>query len=172
MKNFFLQKQINRKLSREFGRVKCFKEYQDVKRMLVLFDLDYVIDVETFIKMLRSEGKEVFALAFFSGKLKDSPKPSEGIKLWTSEQLTPLGKVKPEVMAEISVFNADTLVDLLVKSNPVMDYVLLTAKAEYRVGFRLPNRVAGDFMIEYQPDQSFMFLVNQMHFYLKTLRTK
>jgi hypothetical protein len=76
------------------------------------------------------------------------------------------------VMENFKGIHPDTLIDLTVKPHPVLQYLSLTCEASYRVGFQREEKTVDDLLLEYHPEQSFAFLTSQLHFYMKSIRSK
>lgn len=171
MNQFFLKRAI-RRLHKSWKRTKCFKEYKHINRVLVLFDMENAEAVKDFVKSIQYTGKEVLAVSFFQGKLVEMPVVTDGFVLWHKEYLDYWGMPKAKELEDFKQFKPDTLIDLSIRPNYVVNYLSLITNAEYRVGFHLDEKSCGDLMIEYNPEQGFAFLTSQLHFYMKTLRTK
>ncbi len=171
MKLPFLNASV-KKLRKAFQREKRFKEYTAIQSVLILFNPEQAVAVASYIEVLKADGKRVQAFGFFDGKQKEMPVLADPFILWSKAQLTPWGLVKPQDWKTVLEFKPDTLVDLRTKDDAVTDLVSLTVPAAYRVGFHRSENSIGDFMLEYQADKELPFLIEQLHFYLKTLRTK
>lgn len=172
MMNLFILKRKIRRIQKEWKRVKCFKEYKQVKRVLVVFDMDNAEAVKDFSKSLQFKGKEVLATSYFPGKMKELPVVPDYFHLWHKGNVGFNGIPNQKELDALLAFKPDTLIDLCLNPNPIMQYISLLVDAEYRVGFHLGDESVGDLMIEYNPEQGFEFLASQLHFYMKTLRTK
>jgi hypothetical protein len=171
MKLPFLNARV-KKLKKAFKREKCFKEYPAIQTVLILFTPEDREAVAAYMDVLKADGKTVQAFGFFDGKQKELPVMPEPFLLWSKKNLTFMGLVKPLEWKAIQAFKPDTLMDLRTREDAVTDLVSLSVPAEYRVGFHRSNDSLGDFMLEYQPEQDVRFLIEQLHFYIKTLRTK
>jgi hypothetical protein len=172
MMNLFILKRKTRQILKNWNRVKCFKEYAQVKRVLILFDMENAEAVKDFSKSLQFKGKEVLATSYFAGKKQEMPVVPDHFVLWHRGNVGFDGFPKQKELDALFAFKPDTLIDLCVNPNPTIHYISLLVDAEYRVGFHLGEDSVGDLMIEYNPEQGFEFLASQLHFYMKTLRTK
>jgi len=170
MMNFFLNNRI-KKLSKKHSRYKTFREYKDIRKITLLFDMENLPVVETFIKTLMDDGKQVIAHSFVMKKTA-YPQLSETFHIWNKENLD-FWQIPQS--ADIKAFKAskpDTLIDLTNGKSPVLRYLFLNSSAAFRVGFNDENAQLYDLLIERNKEQDFSFFVNQMLFYMKSLRTK
>lgn len=170
MINIFITKKI-KKLTKELVRVKTFREYEKIHRVTLLFDIEDLTSVETLVQTLNSEGKDVTAYSFDS-KNQSIPQLPETFNIWNKSNLDFWGIPKE---ADFKIFKgreADTLIDLTKKTSPIMRYLFLNSSADFRVGFNHDNALLYDLLIERNEAQEFSFFVNQMLFYMKSLRTK
>jgi hypothetical protein len=171
MLTFFLKRKIKR-LTKEFVRVRTFCEYKNVHRVVLLFDIENLSDVQAFVKTLEADGKYVHAFSFESMKKKDAQPLPENIHLWNKSHLDIYGIPQKEKTGAFCRCESDTVMDLTIHPHPVLQYLYLLTQADYRVGFNRENARLYDLLIECVPGQDFSFLSGQMHFYMKTLRTK
>jgi hypothetical protein len=171
MNTYFLRKSI-RKNSKSLVRKKCFREYKNIHRVLILFDLENAECVKDFAKSLLFAGKEVFAYSFDASKRGACPVLPDHFHVWNKSHLTLAGIPHQKSLEDFLSEHPDTIVDLCVNPHPVLQYLSLKTGADYRVGFHLENQSFGDLLIEYNTEQGFVFLTSQLHFYMKSLHTK
>lgn len=168
---YFLVNKI-RKITREFTRKKCFKEYADIRRVVILFDLEHAEDVKDLAKSLKFAGKEVFSYTFNPNPKDEGPVLPENFTIISRKHLNYKGFPQQQTMENYKSLSPDTLIDLTVQPHPVLQYLSLKSEASYRVGFRREEKTIDDLLLQYDPDQSFVFLTSQLHFYMKSLRAK
>lgn len=170
MINIFIKKQI-KKLTKELVRDKTFRQYDDIHRVMLLFDPEDLAVVETFVETLVADGKQVTAFSFDT-KNTIYPKLRDGFKIWNKKQLDNRGIPKSTELSLFAENSADTLIDLTKSSSPVLRYLFLHSSADFRIGFNRDNSMLYDLLIERSEGQDFSFFVSQMLFYMKSLRTK
>jgi len=167
---FFLKQKI-KKLTKEFVRIKKFREYKEIQNILLLFNLENLTEVEDFVHQLTRDGKKVLACSFDS-KIKIIPRVPENFIVWNTNQLDIYGIPLQTELKTLTDFSSDTLIDLTTTPTPVLQYLFLNATSDFRVGFNRENAGLYDLLIERNPEHDFSFFVNQMLFYLKSLHTK
>jgi len=170
MINIFLKNQI-KKLSKKHSRYKTFREYNDIRKITLLFDMENLPEVEAFVKTLMDDGKQVMAHSFVIKKTA-YPQLSENFHIWHKNNLDFWSIPKSSDIKAFKSIKSDTLIDLTNGSSPVLRYLFLSSSAAFRVGFNYENAQLFDLLIERTKTQDFSFFVNQMLFYMKSLRTK
>lgn len=168
---YFLINKI-RKLTKSFERSKCFREYADIHRVVILVDLEHAEVLGQFAQALTQDGKEVFCLTFNPNAKVEPPMLPENVLVLNHKSLSFKGIPLNEVMENYRLLNPDTLVNITVKPHPVLQYLSLNSKASFRVGFFREEKTMDDLLLEYDPEQPFDFLTGQLHFYMKSLRSK
>ncbi len=168
---YFLVNKI-RKITKDFKRKKCFREYADIHRVVILFDFEYMEEVKDLAKSLKFAGKEVFSFTY-NPKVKDAgPVLPDNFTMLNKKNLAFNGLPQKMVMEHYKSLCPDTLIDLTVQPHPVLQYLSLKSEASYRVGFHREEKTIDDLQLEYDPEQSFVFLTSQLHFYMKSIRSK
>jgi hypothetical protein len=170
MIKIFLKRQI-KKLTDNLVRVKTFRDYEDIRKVILLFDIEDLAVVKTFVDTLIVDGKQVSAYSF-DAKKNVYPQLPEHFKIWNKDQLDFYGIPKSAGLSAFTEHTADTLIDLTNASSLVLRYLFLHAPADFRVGFNRDNALLYDLLIERSQEQDFAFFVNQLLFYMKRLRTK
>ena len=168
---YFLNNSV-RKMTKQFTRNKCFREYADIHRVVVLFDLIHAEEVNEWTKTLIADGKEVFCVSFNPNTKLEPPKLPENFTILNPKNLTYMGFPQHDVMESFKLLNSDTLLDLTVQPHPVLQYLSLKSEASFRVGFLREGKTFDDLLLEYDPGQGFVFLTSQLHFYMKSIRSK
>lgn len=167
----FLTNKI-RKISKNYLRIKCFRMYADIHKVVVLFDLAHAEEVKDFAKSLTFAGKQVQCLTFNPNVKVDVPVLPDNFRVLNKKDLNFKGIPHDHVMEYVKSFEPDTLIDLTVEPHPVLQYLSLMSEASYRVGFLREENTFDDLLLEYDPTQSFVFLTSQLHFYMKSIRSK
>jgi len=161
-----------RKITKEFNRKKCFREYADIHRVVILFDLENAEVVKDLAKSLKFSGKEVFSYTFNPKAKDEGPVLPDNFTMLNRKNLTFNGLPQKQVMENYKSLCPDTLIDLTIQPHPVLQYLSLKSDASFRVGFHKEEKAIDDLLLEYDPGQSFVFLTSQLHFYMKSLRAK
>ena len=159
-------------MTKSFTRKKCFREYSDIHRVLILFDIVNAEDVKDLAKSLTFAGKEVFAYSFNPDTKNEGLVMPKNFTLLNQKLLHFTGFPHQHVLAEFAALKPDTLLDLTVQPHPVLQYLSLKSDASYRVGFHREEKTFDDLLIEYNDEQGFVFLTSQLHFYMKSIRAK
>lgn len=168
---YFLVNKI-RKLTKSYERIKCFREYADIHRVVVLVDLEQAEAVGPFVQSLIQDGKEVFCLTFNPNDKVEPPVLPENMLVLNRKSLSFNGFPLHDVMENFKLLNPDTLVNLTVQPHPVLQFLALTSQASFRIGFLREEKTMDDLLLEYDSEQPFDFLTGQLHFYMKSLRSK
>jgi len=168
---YFLLNKI-RKITKGFSRKKCFREYADIKRVVILFDLEHAEDVKDLSKSLKFADKEVFCYSFNPNPKGEVPVLPDSFTVIKKKELTFTGLPQQNVMDVYKSIQPDTLIDLTVQPHPILQYLSLKSEASYRVGFLKEEKTIDDLLLEYDTEQSFVFLTSQLHFYMKSIRSK
>lgn len=170
MIKIFLKHEI-KKLTKRYVRFKQFREYNEIHDVIVFFNIENMPDAEIFIKTLIQDGKKVTAYSF--DKKNDNALRLPDIYHILTKNALNFGCIpkKNELLA-FKRQQADTLIDLTITPSLILKYLFLNSSANYRIGFNRENGALYDLLIEHNQGQAFSFFLNQMLFYMKSLRTK
>ncbi|MDD4923190.1 MAG: hypothetical protein PHS30_12055 [Bacteroidales bacterium] len=172
MIKIFLQHKII-KLSKVYVRNKRFREYKDIHRVVLFFNMEDMAVVNAFANGLMADGKQVIAYSYDNNADKASlPALPDMYRILTKKQLDFFSFPKKDVISTFSGLSVDTLIDLTVRPSLVLKYLFLNSSADFRVGFNRDNGQLYDLLIERNQEQDFSFFTNQMLFYMKSLRSK
>lgn len=168
---YFLLNKI-RKITKGFSRKKSFREYADIEKVVILFDLEHAEEVKDLSKSLKFADKEVFCYTFNPNTKVELPVFPDCFTVIKKKDLSFTGLPHQNVMDTYKSIQPDTLIDLTVQPHPILQYLSLKSEASYRVGFLKEEKAIDDLLLEYDPEQSFVFLTSQLHFYMKSIRSK
>jgi len=172
MITFFLQRKI-RKISDSYIRDKKFREYKDIHQVMLFFNMEDLEVVKSFADLLVADGKQVMAYTYDNGVDKSKPsKLPDNYKILTKKDLNFFCFPHDDVVSAFSKYATDTLIDLTVRPSLILKYLFLNSSSDFRVGFNRENGRLYDLLIERNEEEDFAFFVNQMLFYMKSLRTK
>ena len=170
MVKLFLKKRVE-KLLKGFERKKTFRKYDDIKRIVLLFEIEDFEKVVDFVDKLKADGKEVSAYSF-DQKNRVFPDVPDYFHLWNNSKMTVLGFPYSGDLKLFKENSHDTLIDLTNHSIPLYNYLFLNSDADFRVGSDNENSTLYDLLIERKPEQDFSFFAEQLLFYMKSLRSK
>lgn len=169
MKKFVLIALIRRK-KRDFVRAKCFKRYEDIKRVLLFFNLAQLEAVVPLVRQLEAEGKVVSGYCLDKPAKEDPALPAE----FQGRDKSTMGWFsvpKTALLERMKAFGADTLIDLSMRPTPEHGYLYFFSQAAYRVGFSLQDPSRFDLLLAIDGNHEAPFFFQQLLFYLKSLRT-
>lgn len=170
MVTIFLKYRVG-KLLKSFVRKKNFREYDAIKQITILFEIDDFDKVVDFVDLLEADGKIVTAYSFDSKNHIFSDLPENYI-IWNKATMNSLGFPNSVAMNLFKEKNSDTLIDLTYHSLPIFNYLFLNSTADFRVGFDNEHPLLYDLLIERNQEQDFSFFAEQLLFYMKSLRSK
>lgn len=160
-----------------------FVSYSKAKTILILFESDLTEKnemVHTIIKSLKSDGKKVVAWGFVHKKLVETAIMPD-FRILNQKQTDFYGKPSITYINELLNQEFDLLIDLTVKQNIPLQYLLMYAHANCKTGGKKNELQMYDFMIDLdslmQHHESTdatineQFLYNQIIFYLKSIQT-
>lgn len=171
MKLFFLKRKMTKDL-KSYNRSKRFECYTDLKSFVLLCAYENLEEVLQYKALLSADQKVVQIICFYSGKEKEKPAVLDGVHLWTIKQLDFFGLIPQQIVDKFITYKADVYMNLTLKQNLIFEHFLMQVKPNYWVGFRNGNVDLGDLILESNDATTYMNLVEQLHFYLKTIRTK
>jgi len=170
MIKIFLKHEIKR-LTKKYVRSKQFREYEVIHDVIVFFNMENLPDVELFIKTLIQDGKNVTAYSFDKKNITALRLP-DCYHLLTKDALNFGCIPKKNELLAFKRKQADTLIDLTINPSLILKYLFLNSSADYRIGFDRENAALYDLLIEHNQEQGFSYFLDQMLFYMKSLRTK
>ena len=167
MFKFLLRRKIKKILNLS-ERKKAFLNLKEIKSILVLFDTEYFDDANHFIQQMKKMGKKVKALAF---KNKNDTNPYSNIS-FTFVTEKDMKDLKSDTLTQIvnglTDDNYDLVVDLTLKENLLLLYILVSANSPLKVGFYKHALSVHDMVISFSPGlvQNIKELGNQLIHYL------
>lgn len=164
---------LKRAIHQQAPRQVLFRNYQDIKTILVIYESDYT-EQNAVIKRLREtlekEGKDVSLLGYADKKDVLSlvlPKS----RIIGRKQLTLLGKPSEEVLLYMQQAHYDLLLDLTMRPCRPLHYLALNARADFKAGLDMTKDIL-DFMISTSEQNSPVFLFEQIIRYLKMINSQ
>ncbi len=174
MVNFIINK-IIKKLSNRKKRTKYFKNLDDIHSVLVLFETSEYADTELFISTLTKLGKQVTSCGYVTKKDSTQYKqfPSR-IFLYPKKDMNLIKLPSKALINELNAKRYDIIIDLTLKKNPTMEYLLLVTPSFFKVGLKKDNDCIYDFSISFPASSgslSVNFLGAQIIHYLQTIHS-
>jgi hypothetical protein len=146
MYNPFIKKKV-KKLSENANRSKKFLNFNEIQTVLILFETKDYEEADTFIERLKQMGKQVMAYAYKDKK--DEYDYSEtSYKIIEEKQATDWFENNLDDLAEkASLRHYDIVIDLTVRRNPVLEYILLQTKTDMTIGLKKTKKTIYDLAI-------------------------
>lgn len=159
-----------RRARRKHQRVKRFRSYQEVNRVLVLFNIEHLDEAVALVKILEADGKKVKAYSLDKRRI-DYSLLTFAFCIWNKSHLSVFSVPLREHLAAVEAFNADTLIDMSLKPAPWQALVHYHTQADYRIGFDCQDPSRFDLILTLGQEQSLAFFLDQLLFYMKSIRT-
>lgn len=99
----------------------------------------------------------------------DDVNPQANSNTLTTNDLTWIKLPRPEKIDDFVSINFDVLINMALRQNPVLDYIMLLSKAKFKVGSSPNETNYFDLNINIGENDDSMYLVEQQIFYLAQL---
>lgn len=159
-----------RKARNHHQRIKRFRTYQEVERVLVLFNIEHLDEAQALVKILEKDGKRVRAYSLDKRKIDYQFLP-HAFHIWNKADLTAFSVPLKDQLEEVAGFNADTLLDMSLNPLPWQQLLHFHTAADYRIGFDCQDPSHFDLLLATGQEKSLAFFLDQLLFYLKSIRT-
>ena len=135
MYNLILKNRIKKLIKKE-KREKAFLNLKNIQTILILFDTEDYEEVDTFIEQLEKMGKTITVYAYKNKK--DEYDYSETpYKIITQKEASDLFDNKLDEIAEgLKENHYDALFDLTIRKNTTLQFLLVSAVAMLKVGYK------------------------------------
>jgi len=147
MYKFLLRRKI-KKIIKHSEREKAYHNLKEIKSVLVLFDTENFDDASQFIQQLKKMGKKIKAFAY-----KDKKDTNNYSNI--SYTIVTDKDMKSESLAlivnSLSNDTFDLVVDLTLKENLMLLFVLVSANSSLKVGFYKHALSVHDIVISFAP---------------------
>jgi len=171
---YFLKRKINRIL-KSSNREKKYLNLKEIKSVLLLFDTQDYSDANLFIKQLKKMGKKIKACAYkdqndqndYSNILYNIVTEKD-INIWQNDFMS--GTVD-----SLCVESYNLVIDLTLKENLLLQYVLVSVDSSFTVGFNKTNLPVYDMVISFSSEMESSGLITvkelsrQVIHYLETI---
>lgn len=145
MFDYFLQRKIKSGF-KKYHRDNSFLNYDDIKAILIFFEMEDWHEIQPIIEDLRADGKRVTAWTIKA----DVPKisfPYYVRVVDTSVEINWMRLLNPEVIAEFERVEYDTLMDFSSSDDDYLLYLLSRNKSRFCIGIIEREYKAYDFII-------------------------
>ena len=170
MNNFLLKRKI-KKLIKNSERERAYLSLREIKSVMVLFDTEDFEDANFFIKHLKKLGKRIKVFAYKNSndvnnysRISYTPVVKKNMKYLRSESLNQINSLLSEKF--------DLVVDLTLKENLLLLYVLVAANSPLKIGIYKHTPQVHDIVISsfsHGPEQNIKELGEQLIYYLTTI---
>jgi hypothetical protein len=147
---YFLKRKINKIFSNS-NREKKYLNLKEIKSVLLLFDTKDYSDANFFIKKLKKMGKKVKVCAYKDKSDKSDystvhhPVVTEkDLNVWKNDSL-------PKVIHSLDSSSYDLAIDMTLKENLLLQYILVSVNSTFKVGFNRTDLPICDMVISFAP---------------------
>ena len=150
MYKFLLRRKIKKILSCS-EREKAYLNLKEIKSILVLFDTENYDGADHFIQQMKKMRKKIIAIAF---KNKKDPCTYSNISFTfvTEKDMKDLkGETLTQIVNSLADEKFDLIVDLSLKENLLLLYILVSANSPLKVGFYKHALSVHDMVISFAP---------------------
>lgn len=147
MYKFLLKRKI-KKIITHSEREKAYYNLKEIKSILVLFDTEDFEDASYFIQQLKKMGKKIKAFAF---KNKKDTNNYSNISYSIVTEKDMKGESLALIVNSLSDEKFDLVVDLTLKENLLLLYILVVANSSLKVGFYKHALSVHDIVISFAP---------------------
>ena len=174
----FFKKRKLKSLLRKNNRQHAFLNMEAIRSVLVLFETSDYETVDLFVEGLLEMGKSVDG---YASRGKDDIfdySETNYIIISSKENSEKSGVPKEELLKQLKIRHYDVVIDLTIKENYSLQYVLAVANATMTVGLKKNKLPFYDFSISKLPkvkdadNSQVSELIKSIDFYLKTIRGK
>ena len=150
MYKFLLRRKIKQIISLS-ERKKAYLNLKEIKSILVLFDTENFDDANHFIQQMKKMGKKIKALAFKS-KSDNNNYSNISYTIVTEKDMKDLkGDSLTQIVNTLSGEKFNLVVDLTLKENLLLLYILVSVNAPLKVGFYRHAIPVHDMVISFAP---------------------
>jgi len=147
MYKFLLRRKI-KKIIKHTERNKAYHSLKEIKSVLVLFDTQDYEDAIHFIQQLKKMGKKIKAFAY---KGKDDVNTYSKISYTIVTEKDMKGESLVQIVNSLTDETFDLIVDLTLKENLLLLYILVSVNSPLKVGFYKHTLSVHDMVISFSP---------------------
>lgn len=171
MLDYFLQRSIKSGF-KKYHRDSSFLNYNDIKTVLIFFDMEEWDEVKPIIEELRADGKRVAAWTIKTEVTRKVSFPYYVRVVDTSAEVNWMKMLRPEVISEFERVEYETLIDLSSYDDDYLLYLLSRNKSRFCIGFMEREYKIYDFILlrEKEGESGLYELYQQLKNYLKQIQ--
>ena len=170
MYKFLLRRKIKQIISQS-ERERTYHNLKEIKSVLVLFDTENFDDANHFIQQMKKMKKKVIAFAY-KDKKDTSNYSNISYIIATEKDMNDLkGESLTQMVNTLSDEKFDLVVDLSLKENLLLLYILVSVNSSLKVGFYKHTLPVHDIVISFAPGMELTVkeLGNQLIHYLTVI---
>lgn len=173
MLDYFLQRSIKSELNNN-NRKHTFLNFEGIKNVLVLFDIQDWDTVAPIIEDLRQHGKYVMPWTIkpkqMQGQILPANLPPNVRVIDTHKDLDWKRLIHPAILTEFDNLTYDTFLDLSLEPNDYSKLLLVRNKSNFCLGFTKREEKLYDFTILKEDNQSLFEAYEQLKIYLAHIK--
>ena len=169
--NYFIKRKINALAKRSAKRSHHFQTLDEVKDILVFYDIRNWHEVEPHLKKLRTAQKKVKECVYIPQGIRPDI-DTRKVQLFAVNDLDLWNFPTKEITENLKSIKADILIDLCDQSCLPMQYLMLLHPAPFKVGGKREDQDVFDLSISVTGKGNIDYLFRQILFYLETIRSK
>jgi hypothetical protein len=162
---------------KNYSREKCFLNLKDIRTVLILFNTSDFEEADAFVRKLKKLGKKVTVYAY-KGKKDERDYSKTLYRIVTAKEAGNLFDNKMnEIVKELNKQNFDAVIDLTIRRNIPLEYLLAHSNAYIKAGLKKNDFPQYDLSITTLPNTEsdkakVKELGKQIVYYLHTINTK
>lgn len=170
--NLLLQQKLKRR-----SRKKVMCDLDGAKTVGILFTADSIDSYNQIVQLANNysdvRGKKILCIGFV-----ENPKQFElfaeqsGFRFFSAKHCNWYGRPKDHSVDFFIEKDFDVLLDLTLKDNITMNYIVGMSKAKYKVGSLKPQTKLYDMMIDVAKNNTLDNLINQIELYLSMFKVE
>lgn len=134
MLNFIIQNRI-KQLAANNLRKPVFKSLDQVNSVLVLYEISEQEEAIAFIQQLHESGKQVKSCVYIPKKNKKTPYAGS-FRIDAAKDINLIKIPSDRILKELGKIHPDLIVDLSLRKNLSLEYLILSIPSGFRVGLR------------------------------------
>lgn len=166
MKKYILRKRIQLLLKKKRVRA-AFLDYNEIRKVQLLYQSSEEESVLRFKKSLESDGKSVQLIELSERLLQDA-----GHVVITPKSFSFMGEPDEKLRKQIESADSDLLIDLVPQFRYSEIAVVLLSKATFKVGIHKENYPIYDFDILLNEKMDADALIDKIKFYIRIIKAK
>jgi len=169
MFNFLQKKRVESALE-SHKREKIFLNFESIKRVLIIFNIEDWDNVSNVINDLQKNKKEVVAWTIRPKKfhIEESDYPPIVRIINGAKETTWKHALTENVVSEFEELKYDTLIDLTIDDNNILNYLLACNTSRFCIGIRESDMNAYDFIMLKKEENDILETYEQMKSYLNS----